>query len=122
MASNSFMRAVVPPNGMGQVVPLELEKRPALDERPRISLKLGPAPGTCANASFSQGSSVRRYSPEPVVSTNSISIFSPMPSRWRYRHSSQGYVEVDPPPCSAGRSYLPPVGGESISSGGPQMM
>src|SRR5207245_10903722 len=97
-------------NAMWQFVPIARESRLSWDEPTRMSLKHVPAPGTCANTPFSQGSSVRRYSPEPVVSTNSISIFSPMTSRCRYRHSSQGYVEVDPPPCSAWRSYLPPVG------------
>src|SRR5713226_1280610 len=73
--SNSFMLAVVPPKGMGQVVPLALVNRPALEDLPVSSLRLKPAPGTCVSASFSQGSRVMWYSPEPLGSTNSISMF-----------------------------------------------
>ena len=60
-----------------------LEKRLALEDWPVNSDKLKPAPGTWERASFSQGSLVMRYSPEPLGSTNSISMLSPMPSRWR---------------------------------------
>src|SRR6267378_7791756 len=119
---NSFMLEGVPPMVVGMFVPSERVKRSAFDAMPMDSIKLNPAPGTCSSASFSDGSMVKWYSPEPLGSTNSRIMFSPIPSRYRQRQVSQGYVLVEPPPSSIGRSYVPPVGCDYTSSDGPHMM
>src|SRR5271163_2542381 len=107
---NSFRLAGVPPIEVGRFVPSERVKRSAFEASPCCSSKLKPAPGTCSSASFSEGSDVRWYSPELVGSTNSRMMFFPTPSRYRQRQVSNGYVLVEPPPSSMGRSYVPPVG------------
>ena len=80
---NSFMLAVSPIGEVPRRVPSVRLKRSVLDAIPICSINVRPALGTINNASFSDGSIVRRYSPVMVVSTNSILMSEPMPSIYR---------------------------------------
>ena len=76
---------------------------------PSASASVSPPP-VCNSASFSQGFIVMWYSPVWVLSTNSISISCPTPSRYRYSQVSKGKMAGEPTTFPSRSLHIAPGG------------